>query len=164
MIDKQKLQAAKSELESQQKKLHSTNQTLQNQTLGNQSRLNDLAEELGVKDKQVQEAKAKIENLEIREHDANGSIENLRIKIQELQDENMELRDDLERTRDDLSDALRMASNAAMRLKSGIAGIKRERIKEEEGDTLQRGSPSKRARQRDVITTRVQGSIDLTRE
>lgn len=78
------------------------------------------------KDKMIQDAKVTIEQLEIRDQDANGSIEDLRIKIQQLREENSRLVSDRDQAQDDLSTALSLAHNAVVRYKQSAAGSKRE--------------------------------------
>jgi hypothetical protein len=78
------------------------------------------------KDKLIQDAKVTIEQLEIRDQDANGSIEDLRIKIQQLRDENSRLVTDRDQAQDDLSIALSLAHNAVVRYKRSATSGKRE--------------------------------------
>lgn len=78
------------------------------------------------KDKLIQDAKVTIEQLEIRDQDANGSIEDLRIKIQQLRDENSRLVTDRDQAQDDLSTALSLAHNAVVRYKHSATSSKRE--------------------------------------
>ena len=78
------------------------------------------------KDKLIQDAKVTIEQLEIRDQDANGSIEDLRIKIQQLRDENSRLVTDRDQAQDDFSTALSLAHNAVVRYKHSATSSKRE--------------------------------------
>jgi hypothetical protein len=78
------------------------------------------------KDKLIQDAKMTIEQLEIRDQDANGSIEDLRIKIHQLRDENSKLVIDRNQAQDDFSTALSLAHNAVVRYKHSTNSGKRE--------------------------------------
>jgi hypothetical protein len=78
------------------------------------------------KNKLIRDAKVTIEQLEIQDQDANGSIEDLRIKIQQLRDENSRLVTDRDQAQDDLSTALSLAHNAVLRYKHSANSSKRE--------------------------------------
>ena len=69
------------------------------------------------KDKLIRDAKVTIEQLEVQDQDANGSIEDLRIKIQQLRDENSRLITERDQVQDDLTIAWSLAHDAVLRYK-----------------------------------------------
>jgi hypothetical protein len=89
-------------------------------------KFNWFTEALREKDKLIQDARITIEQLEIMDQDANGSIEDLRMKIQQLRDENSKLVADRDQAQDDFSTALSLAHNAVVRYKHSAISGKRE--------------------------------------
>ena len=85
-----------------------------------------LTEVLAEKDKMIHDAKVTIEQLEIQDQDANGSIEDLRIKIQQLREENSRLATDRDQAQDDFGTALSLAHNAFVRYKHSATSSKRD--------------------------------------
>jgi hypothetical protein len=89
-------------------------------------KINWFTEVLMEKDKLIQDAKVTIEQLEIRDQDANGSIENLRMKIHQLRDENLKLVADRDQAQDDFNIALSLAHKAVVRYTHSATSGKRE--------------------------------------
>lgn len=145
----QELCAAKWEIETLQERLTSIEQQLlesKSKVEAQHQQLNGFTENLLVNDKLIQDAKVIIRSLEIREQDANGSIKDLRIKIQQLQDENWQLVADLDQAENDFITALGLAHNAAARRKSSITGGKRElaQVEHDSSSSVERSSKNAR--------------------
>jgi len=111
--------------------------------------LSNLAEKIRNSDLQIGYLKTTIGNLEVTAQNAGKEAEKLNIEIRRLEEENEELEAELEEARDNLSNALKLAADAARWRRAGTLGSKRGRTEEHGSPTAQAGTLSKRARQRE---------------
>jgi hypothetical protein len=116
-------------------------------------------DDLKAKQKEVDESKAEIERLQMMDEDANGIIDSLRIRIQELTEEREILAHDLQQAEDDLNAQARLASHMLERRnRFSMRGVKRGRDepwKDGESDRV-----SKRGRT--VVKDEKADVVDLT--
>ena len=126
-----------------------------------------MREEIRNAERDLEAANARIEHLTIKDQDATGSIEALRVKIQESQDLIQELEEEneeLESKRVEAEAAYDMqaslAASAATRRRAPATRVKRERdgSRDLTPGTLRR-EPK---RPRNIITTGEDGPVDLT--
>jgi chromosome segregation ATPase len=126
-----------------------------------------LREEIRNAERDLEAANARMEDLTIKDQDATGSIEALRVKIQESQDRIQELEEENEELENKRVEAeaaydmqVSLAASAAARRRDPVTRVKRERDGSRDLKPGTLGRDPKRPR--NIITTREDGPVDLT--
>jgi chromosome segregation ATPase len=127
-----------------------------------QETLNLISETLANKDDEALNLTRANENLQRRDQDAEGTIENLRTQIQQLISENENLAAKVEQAERDLEDQVRVAGNLAARLRDASGRVKRERDEDVDESLGPRASSSVKRRGGAVITIKQEDVFDLT--